>query len=224
MRPNGRLYGRLIVRLLSIMRLLTMSVNRMRIHTQVFAVIALCLLIVACSGQQQTNNAQPTPSPKSEEKLPIPRGTFKHDGSITTKYDRFKDKTFVTLLVRVYRDFPKVTLFLKAEGEYIHQTPQPPETIKFGFYAIVHEWEFAGSRSLIVLAAGQRLDFGEMERVGFHTEEGVKVEELWVNLPFDKYLQLANAKNEEMQLRNIEFKLAPEHIEALRDFASRFAK
>jgi len=188
-------------------------------------------LLPACSGPRyasdstaKTNTPQPlvTPLP-TPGSLNIPKPPFNHGFSIETKYDKFKDHTKVSLSCKVYSKGP-FALFLDAGGTYPQQTPAPPETVKFGLVAFSSKIKYQKSRHLIVLPDGQRFDLGELDHNTDPESDPFVFETMLTSVAFKTLLQIVNSKSVEMQLNDIEFKLSSENLEALRDFASRFAE
>jgi hypothetical protein len=167
------------------------------------------------------NQQQPAFQTSPTEELPIPRGPFKHGFQVETKYDKFRDQTKITLDCKVYYKGP-FALFLDVEGTYPKQSATPPESVQFGLTAMSGKEHYKKSRHLIVLADGHRLDLGDLDR-DVDEEEGFLIfEKMLTTVPFRTILKIANSQSVEMQLNEIEFTLAPEALEALRDFASRF--
>lgn len=197
----------------------------------IFLIAVIGVLLSACSGPQhasdstvQTNTPQPlvTPLP-TPESLSIPKPPFRHGFSIETKYDKFKDHTKVSLGCKVYTNGP-FALFLDASGTYPQQTPTPPETVKFGLVAFSGKIKYQKSRHLIVLADGRRFDLGDLDHNTDPESDPFVFETMLTSVAFKTLLQIVNSKSVEMQLNDIEFKLSSENLEALRDFASRFAQ
>lgn len=189
--------------------------------------VVCCLVVSACASKRQPGgpNQQHSPaqaSPLAEE-LSIPRGPFKHDFQIETKYDKFRDQTKISLDCKVYYKGP-FALFLDVEGSYPKQSASPPETVQFGLTAMSGKEKYEKSRHLIVLADGQRFDLGDLDR-DVDDEEGILIfEKMMTTVPFRTVIKIANSQSVEMQLNEIEFKVPSAALEALRDFASRFRK
>lgn len=159
-----------------------------------------------------------------EIKLP-PRGKYKHDKKIFSQYDKFKDKTTVSL---AHLRLSSVSLGIAATFSHQGTDVKTPDDVALWFYSYSSQWRFLRNRSLMVIADGERLDLGGAARVDSKVNSGrfsgVTVSEtLGALVPLDKFLKIANAKSVEMQLGNAEFQLAPDHLEALKDFASRMS-
>lgn len=190
------------------------------------APIICCLAISACTTKRQaiSNDRQQAPSQTTSlsEELPFPKGPFKHSFQVETKYDKFREQTKVSLDCKVYYKGP-FALFLGVEGTYPKQSPSPPETIQFGVTAMSTKEKYKKSRHLIVLADGQRFDLGDLDR-DVDDEEILIFEKMTTTVPFRTVLQIANSQGVEMQVNEIEFKVPPDALVALRDFVSRFRR
>lgn len=186
----------------------------------------------AVTGSSTSGTAAPdTPvspavKPAASLKFP-PRGTYKHKKEIETEYDRFKDVTHVRLkylnIATGLTDRISIVVAYSFKGT----TPIVPETISLGFFSYSKEWRFLKNRSFAVIADGERLDFGEAARIdgsvnGGRYGGGITVSEaLLVEMPLESFLKIVNAANLQVRLGYYELLLAPDHYEALKDFASR---
>jgi hypothetical protein len=176
--------------------------------------IAALVLLTISTALAQTN-------------LP-PKGKYKHDKKIEASYDKFKDETTISL--KSLRPLPiihPVTLYIVPTFRFPGKTVSLPDHVSLWFYSTSKDWQFLDYRQLLVVADGERFDFGETARVQSNVDANrytrhVNVSEtLGVMIPLNSFLKIINSKSVEIRLGQIEFKLAPDHLEALRDFASR---
>ena len=85
------------------------------------------------------------------------------------------------------------------------------------------ERKFQDYRELIVTVDNEKLALGTPELLDAKMFPHIFREVLAMNLPFETFLRIINTKQErvEMLLGHIKFELKKEHLEALRDLASR---
>ena len=181
--------------------------------------LALLLIFLCSTAQAQTE-------------LP-PKGKYKHDKKIESSYDKFKDQT--TVSVKYLSPLPAlspVRLDIVAAFLYPGKTVTKPSIVALWFQSSSKNWQFLQQRQLLVIADGERIDLGEAERVDSKVNSsragryssGVSVSELVGKMvSLETFLKIAKAKSVEMRLGSVEFKLADDHLEALRDFASRMS-
>jgi hypothetical protein len=164
-----------------------------------------------------------------------PKRKFKHRGKIETKYDRFRNQTTVRLEpYYVQGTAPKLDplagIEISAGFVYEGQTlTKHPDEVLFGIVSTSADgFRYDQDRGLIALVDGERVDLGQMDRVdasykkkGIVIPDRYYVEVLAISMKYDVFLKIANAKVVEMQAGRREFKLRDEHLEALRDLASR---
>ena len=104
---------------------------------------------------------------------------------------------------------------------YPGQTPAPPSDVTIYFGSTPDVWSTSDDRQLIMIVDGERLNFGQVKRLSTYFSAGVVADTYGVNVSLADFLKLANAKSVEMSLGGDESRLAPDHMEALKDFASR---
>ena len=160
---------------------------------------------------------------------------FKHRGKIETKYDKFKDQTTVRLNpYYVQGTAPKLdpTAGIEITASFVYAGQKlnaPPDIVSFGIVsASADAFKYEQDRGLIALVDGERIDLGQMEREDasykkypYVISNRYYVETLSAPIKYELFLKIANAKIVEMQIGKKEFKLKDEHLEALRDLASR---
>jgi len=193
-------------------------------------VIILAMLEARKEGKRMSP-ATPAPATgASEAKTNVelrfpPRGAYKHKKNIEVEYDRFKDVTYVRLKYLNVTTGLTDHVSIVATYSYKGTNPATPETVNLGFYSRSRSWRFLKDRAFVVIADGERLDFGEAVRLDSDVSSSrysVSVSEtLAVSMPLESFLKIVNASSLQLRLGYYELPLAPDHYEALKDFASR---
>ena len=167
----------------------------------------ICLLAIL------TGMAASAQSPKPPRPLDYP---------IETKYDRFDNKTSIILkYTRVQgetRDSLDMALLTAYEGEKL---TAPIKDVALSIASTSSDWRYLrGSRTLRVIADGERINLGEMERRNSTVGRGYVMEFMGVFISSDTLRKIANSKKVEMQLGSIEFELSKEMLGYMKDFAA----
>lgn len=192
-------------------------------HIVRIAVLIILTLIYAlpCAATQNaaTQDAKLQPPAKRE---------FKHKAKIKTKYDRFEDQTTVYIEgKRVLGGFLS-DLTMGASISYRGQKASLPKDVLIFFKSSnTEDWRFLHDveRELYVLADGERLPLGTMTRTDSTVLTGGRVsEEIGTLISSEQFLKIIQARKVEMKLGRYQFELKEEHLEALRDLASRMAQ
>lgn len=193
--------------------------------------LVLLGVVLVCFGQ--TTVAQ-----TSDQKFAYPKRAFTHDGKIGTQYEPREDSTIVSLEPVLVEASPagKELLRLAAIFQYQGKIPTKPQHISLGFYGDYPQCKFSAQPKMTMLVDGERIEFGwnprgirerkpDEEGVAFSFNEGAggdKCEELmFMTISQKNFLRVVNAKNVEMQIDDLKFKLTEANLEALRDLASR---
>lgn len=166
-------------------------------------------------GRKRTEQAQPIPEKRK----------FNHKIKIETKYDKFSNTTGVEIEpIEVYharRGRPQ-KIWMTVLFSYQDETPAKPDSVIIAFNSWSSEWKYLDYRDLTILADGRKAGPVKMELAQTRIErDGTVTEILSTTMATDVFLFMVNAGSVEMQLGDAEFTLKPEHLEALRDFASR---
>jgi hypothetical protein len=181
--------------------------------------LAVLLTHVTLSGTEGANAQQP-------------QRKFKHNGNVTSRYDPAKDKTTVFMQPYVVKESTNyvtvgvariaITAGFTYSGKKLESVPQ---TIEFGILSeSTSGYLYEKDRKLIVTIDGETIDLGEMTLITsrFFRLEGDKWrEDLAITLPYDVFAKFTNAKKVEIKAGTQKFTLRKEHLEALRDLASR---
>ncbi|HKO42002.1 MAG TPA: hypothetical protein VJU84_01825 [Pyrinomonadaceae bacterium] len=193
--------------------------------------LVLLLMVLVCIGQV-------TIAQSTDQNFAYPKRPFKHDGKFGTEYEPREDNTIVTLEPVVVEASPagKELLRLAAVFQYPGKVPTKPKHISLGFYGDYPQCRFSAQPKMTVLVDGERIEFGwnargirerkpDEEGVAFSFNEGAggaRCEELmFMTISQKNFLRVVNAKNVEMQIDELKFKLTEANLEALRDLASR---
>jgi hypothetical protein len=156
---------------------------------------------------------------------------FKHKGKIVSKYDKSKDQTTVTLkkmaisspLAQEVSDLQQVPqLDLEAYFTYPgQQLAKRAETITLVFRTFSKYAVFQRGQNLIGVIEGERaLMLGTTNYTSNSQTFGIE-EVLSISLPSEALERIANSKNAQIYLGNRQIPLKENHLEALRDMASR---
>ena len=117
----------------------------------------------------------------------------------------------------------KLTVFFSYPG----QTLTTPKYVSIGFLYLALEPQQYENHNLKAKIDGQWVELGKMDVLGT-MEVSVRTAYkrytrrlLEMTIPYEQFLQLANAKKVKMKLGGVEFDLTKDHLEAIRDLASR---
>ncbi len=153
---------------------------------------------------------------------------FQHLGDIITVYDKTKDETKVELkrmTVQTVMEPKAHTLHLNVYYTYPGQTPSKPKEVVVAFVSASNnrDQKFKEARDFSTELDGKKINFGTMELVESRIMPKFYKEVLGIYLPFDDFFKIVdNNKNSLMMtVGNIRFELMRQHMEALRDLASR---
>lgn len=161
--------------------------------------------------------AVPVPHKAEITEGDLPTGPFKHHFTIESTHDRFKNFDATDLKRMPLGDGLQLgAFFIQEPGR---QTPLEAQRVAVSFSSQSKDWRFLEHHDLDLLVDGRpvhvALDHGGS--VG----DGYVLEHMSTQMPLAQFLQIAKAKTVEGRLFITEFKLRPDHIEALRDLASR---
>jgi hypothetical protein len=157
---------------------------------------------------------------------------FKHDGKIAAKYDKTKDQTTVFLQPYIIKRSTNpvvagVASTALAAG-FIHRgktLQSTPSTVELGILSeSTLGYLYEKDRRLKIKLDDETLDVGEMKLVTsrFYQLMGNKYrEDLAIRLPYEQFIRLTKAKDVHLEVGQQSFKLQDEHLEALRELASR---
>ena len=209
--------------------------NRTMINTMqpIRHLCTLVLLAVVPICFSQTTVAQAT-----DQNLAYPKRPFKHDGKFGSQYSPEEDTTIVTLepMPVALSESGKPVLLVAAIFGYQGKVPVKPKHISLGFYGYYPQCKFSAKPKMAMLMDGERVEFGwnptgirerklDDEGVAFSFNEGSGGEQcdenMFMFISQKNFLKVVNAKNVEVQIDELKFKLTESNLEALRDLASR---
>lgn len=168
-----------------------------------------------------TNTPRPTPTPTPRVITDIPpRQPYLHSYEITEEYDRFDQKTLVSLKPSFTETEELPHGSLAVSYSYDGTEPTPPLLVGFALMSINDTWEFMKCHDLTLIVnenAPRSLETLHNGTVG----RGYVIEQVVTLMALNEFLALANADTVEGKLCRTVFELTPSQIAALRDLASR---
>jgi len=172
---------------------------------------------------------------------PPQRRNFKYNGKIVSTYDKAKDQTLVLIQLMPVKSVeePRTGIDPDPIGKtpeslgisfyftYPGQTLVTPRFVGFGVLYEALDPQKYESHLLSTKIDGQRVDFGKMvmqhEKMVHYrgTYKPYTNRILELNISYENFLRLANAKKVKMKLGDYDFDLSKDQLEAIRDLASR---
>lgn len=151
--------------------------------------------------------------------------TFRNGKRFTVNYDKFKDRTWVSVWFAT-GDTRRGGL-LRGQITFEGEVPTGKVTYFFIVESYSANWRYLdeSDRELYAIIDGERFRFGTGERdgnvsTGRYTRSVSVHEQISFRLDEDTFTKLANGKSVELKIGPIEFKLKDEHQEAFRDLIS----
>lgn len=144
-------------------------------------------------------------------------------------YDRFKDKTTLTMkpYIRFYKTSMPPNISMTVISSHTGRTRITPSHITLVFTYTGREWLYLNKvgRHVRALIGDERLDLGTADRASSDVQQGGRVTEtLGISVPLDTFLKIVNADRPELQVGTMDTTLRPEHVDALRCYASQIVK
>ena len=139
-----------------------------------------------------------------------------------TKFDRFKQKTTITSMSRViYRSSsPREELSLSAgiikDEEEKNSRVKEVELL---FQSVAERWRYHKEADVNFIVDGKRMPAGTAYAMGGIPVMSQVQEKMQLTLPTEKFLQIINGREVEMQMGPTEVTLKSADLEALRGFA-----
>jgi hypothetical protein len=161
------------------------------------------------------------------------KSKFKHDGKFQATYDRAQDRTvvaFMPYVVKVNHDDAYESVAITAG--FIHPgqvLTSRPQFVEFGVLSQSRGgWEFEQDkdRELSLVIDGETINVGVMKLITarrFTLGRLYYREDLGYTMPYEGFMRMASAKKVSVKVGRTELKLKNEHLEALRELASRAA-
>jgi hypothetical protein len=162
----------------------------------------------------------------------VAKHKFKHNGEIDSRYDASSDKTIVVL--NPYKIPPKsqdvfsIMCGFTFKGRTISA---PPDSIEFHIFSDgISGWKFDNEKKRMLSATidGEHVQLGEMKIVNtrhyaFNGRNGF-LEQVYIQLTYEALVKVASGKRVWLNIGEEKIRLEDEHLEALRDLASRMAR
>jgi hypothetical protein len=153
---------------------------------------------------------------------------FQHQADIITQYDKEKNETKVELkrmIVSPLMNPREHVLNLTAYYVYPGKTPSKPQEVVLGIISLSYnrERKFQDARELTAELDGKQISLGTLELIDSRGLATHYKEVMGLYVPFDTFFHLVDNKKETLQMRigTVAFELKRDHLEALRDLASR---
>ena len=171
-----------------------------------------------------------------------PRRNFKYEGKIVSTFDETKDRTLVLIQLMPVKDVEdprpvwensadnprqQDTLSLSMYFSYPGKTFSTPEFVSIGMVYMALEPQKYEGHLLSAKLDGARVELGKMSVMSRRSVivrfayKRYTSEVLELTIPYPQFLALANAKKVKLKLGEFEFDLSKDHLEAIRDLASR---
>jgi hypothetical protein len=183
------------------------------------------LVVLACAGMNFAQG-EGAPNPLRPQRIDRPREP------VTIRYEKSKDETVVYLNPMLISDeeyfasaylLTTHNLFMQSYFIYPGKKPSPPQSVVMTFVSLKHgERYYQKERGLSFNVDGDPVEIGEAQLVQFQMmEDKVMKESVSIEVPYDKFMRVANAKKVRMKLGKTEWDLKKQHLKSLRDYASR---
>ena len=160
------------------------------------------------------------------------------NGKIETNYDQVKAITTVWLHpMQVYGEPFASSQYIggdeasfNASFTYSGRTLRAqPKRVLFSLTSTSQDWKYTDFRKLTALVDGRRLTLGPLEHVPSFTvnvsansdSDDYISQGIAISLPYKTFLRIANGKKVQIRMGPREFELGKNHLEALRDLATR---
>lgn len=203
-----------------------------------FAKLLLIAVVLFCC--QDLARAQEAP-----KLTPPAKRNFKYDGKIVSSYDNSKNQTLVLIQLMPVKSVEEPRLGIDPESigktperlgisfyfYYPGQTLVTPRFVSFGVLYEALDPQKYESHLLSAKIDGQQVDFGKMvvqseKLMHYRSTTAYKAYThriLDLDISYESFLRLANAKKVKMKLGDYDFDLSKDQLEAIRDLASRTA-
>lgn len=168
--------------------------------------------------QQLTASVRPEPEEEKEETIED------EPAAITDKYDRFKNITVVGTSQMALRG-DKRSIRIRAEYTFNGKTPVKPEKVFLYFFASSARPLFReDDLQLNFLVDGERLPAGTMRLSDEEKTKSTIRQVIVIDLSFETFSRITNAKIVEFQIGNLEYKFTDTHLDAFKKLLSGSTK
>jgi hypothetical protein len=181
-----------------------------------------------------------SPAQNHDSLQPPPKKNYKYDGKIVTTYDKSKDETQVAIQLMFVKEVEDPNDIMDDNAQhprnwswlgftmfysYPGQSVTTPKNVSIGILYEALEPKFYEGHVLSAKIDGELVTFGKMDVL-----QTIIVTRKWAPytkrtleliVPYEQLLKLANAKKVKMTLGSFAFSLSKDHLEAIRDLASR---
>jgi len=186
----------------------------MHFNARLLLTLALIALMSHSNWAQRRTTRPPASKPSPTKAEPL-------RPSIKVEYDRFKDRTNISVGPLLVDTPQPVKLELGAMFNFDGQKMLfPADTVNLFAFSTSKDFLFRNNHELLSIIDGQRVRFGEMhydyEVSGANAEES-----MYMLISRETLLKLARATTVELQLGHIEFQLSREQLKLLGELADR---
>jgi hypothetical protein len=167
-----------------------------------------------------------------------PQRILRYSEEIETSYDQIKGITTVRLNpMQVYGEPHTSSKYIggdearfSASFTYLGRRLRvQPKTVLFSLISTSEDWKYSDFRKLTALVDGKRLNLGPLEHVPSFTvsasanpkSDDYISQWIYISLTYKTFLRIANGKKVQIRMGPREFKLERNHLEALRQLATR---
>jgi hypothetical protein len=140
---------------------------------------------------------------------------------IERSYDRFKDQTTVRLKALLIRQItrPREELSLSVEATYKSEQRALPKDVRLIFDSVAGRYLYYDKAEAHFIVDGKRIDAGAADLMNALPSPNLVKVTLALTLPFDTFVEIANAKGVDLKLGRTELRLSEKALASLRAFA-----
>ncbi len=140
---------------------------------------------------------------------------------VETKFDSVKNETTVGFSLLYILDIESEKFLMSAQANYATQAPkQSPKVVAFIISSLkTGDYKYPDGMWMNITADGKRLPPIPLANPAKRTSEGIYYETLISLMKYDVFMQLAAAKEAEIQFHHSSFALKEKHLAKLRELA-----
>lgn len=190
------------------------------------ALLMICSLQISASGQRRRSaqGGRGAAARQQTVTLPFPPlRTYVHQSPVESKYDRFNNRTSVSVETGL-----NAVLNLRASFSYSgNRLLSPADSVVLIFTQIssyrlgISGGDFIRNREVIILSDGRAVRTKGVYQNGGISENGWHEEDLGIELPVRTFLTIINSQSVSAKMADMEVDFSKETFEALSDLASR---
>jgi hypothetical protein len=144
----------------------------------------------------------------------------KHDGRITTNYDRTKDQTTLALALMPVTCVKDGCIFISLESSFSGtKLKSPVDRIIFGIAIVTKSLKPAAAPKLVLRLDGEPMDLGAMTFAGDVPAGELTGLPYGINLTGDELAKMAGARKVEVDIGGFRFALGENEVNAIKDYS-----